>query len=155
MYRHTHPNDMVYVKLGRFPLYIEAAARCLQYWFRLRRQPLCRYSRKAYDMLYGLQERNSKAKTWVYHVKRLLCVNGFGYVWMYGEVGDERRFLQIFLKSLKDCFYQRWWTNISNSKRFDLYHRFKSTLQCERYLGCMQSRIYKTALARFRLLCQG
>ena len=70
---------------------------------------------------------------------------------MYGEVGDERRFLQIFLKSLKDCFYQRWWTNISNSKRFDLYHRFKSTLQCERYLGCMQSRIYKTALARFRL----
>ena len=24
------------------------------------------------------------------------------------------------------------------------------TLQCERYLGCMQSRIYKTALARFR-----
>ena len=72
-------------------------------------------------MLYGLQERNSKAKTWVYHVKRLLCVNGFGYVWMYREVGDERRFLHIFNKR-----------------------------QCERYLGCMQSKIYKTALARFR-----
>ena len=40
---------------------------------------------------------------------------------------------------------------LSNSERFDLYHCFKSTLQCERYLGCMQSRIYKTALARFRL----
>ena len=99
---------MVYVKLGRFPLYIEAAARCLQYWFRLRRQPLCRYSRRAYDMLYGLQERNSKAKTWVCHVKRLLCVNGFGYVWMYGEVGEERRFLHIFKERLKGCFYQRW-----------------------------------------------
>ena len=36
---------------------------------------------------------------------------------------------------------------ISNSERFDLYHCFKSTLQCERYLGCMQSRIYKSALA--------
>ena len=59
-------------------------------------------------------------------------------------------FCKYFKKSPKDCFYQRWWTNISNSKRFDLYHRFKSTLQCERYLGCMQSRIYKTALARFR-----
>ena len=104
MYRHTHPNDMVYVKLGRFPLYIQAAAR-LQYWFRLRRQPLCRYSRKAYDMLYGLQERISKAKTWVYRVKRLLCVNGFGYVGMYGEVGDERRFLHISKERLKDCFY--------------------------------------------------
>ena len=52
---HT-PSDMVYCLFR------------LQYWFSLRRQPLCRYSRKAY-------ERNSKAKTWVYHVKCLLCVN--------------------------------------------------------------------------------
>ena len=94
-------------------------------------------------MLYGLQERNSKAKTWVYHVKRLLCVNGFRYVWMYREVGDERLFLHIFKERLK-------WTHICNSEGFDLYHCFKSTLQCERYLGCMQSKIYKTALARFR-----
>ena len=147
---HT-PNDMVYGELGRFPLYIQAAARCLQYWFRIRRQPLCRYSRKAYDLLYGLQERNSKAKTWVYHVKRLLCVKGFGYVWMYGEAGDEKRFLHIFKERLKGCFYQRWWTHISNSERFDLYHCFKSTLQYERDLGCMQSRIHKTSLSRFRL----
>ena len=69
---------------------------------------------------------------------------------MYGEVGDERRFLHIFKERLKDCFYQRWWTHISNSERFHLYHCFKRTFQCERYLGCMQSRIYKTALARFR-----
>ena len=54
----------------------------------------------------------------------------------------------IYLR-LKSCFYQRWWTHIFNSERFDLCHCFKSTLQCERYLGCMQSRIYKTALARF------
>ena len=101
-------------------------------------------------MLYGLQERNSKAKTWVYHVKRLLCVKGFGYVWMYGEAGDEKRFLHIFKERLKGCFYQRWWTHISNSERFDLYHCFQSTLQCERDPGCMQSRIYKTALAQFR-----
>ena len=62
-------------------------------------------------------------------------------VWMYGEVGDKRRFLHIFKERLKDCFYQRWWAHISNSERFDLYHCFKSTLHCERYLGCMQSRI--------------
>ena len=60
-------------------------------------------------------------------------------VWMYGEVGDERRFLHIFKERLKDCFYQRWWAQISNSERFNLYHCFKSTLQCKRYLRCMQS----------------
>ena len=70
---------------------------------------------------------------------------------MYGGVGDERRFLYIFKERLKDGVYQCWWTHISNSERFDLYYCFKSTLQCESYLGCMQSRIYKTALARFRL----
>ena len=53
---HT-PNDMVYGELGRFPLYVQAAARCLQYWFRLRRQPLCRYSRKAYDMLWTTRKK--------------------------------------------------------------------------------------------------
>ena len=60
-------------------------------------------------------------------------------VWMYGEVGDERLFLHIFKERLKDCFYQRWWAQISNSERFNLYHCFKSTLQCKRYLRCMQS----------------
>ena len=63
---------------------------------------------------------------------------------------NDRFCIYIFFKRLKDSFYQRWWTHISNSERFDLYHCFKSTLQCERYLGCMQSRIYKTALARYR-----
>ena len=64
---------------------------------------------------------------------------------------NDRFCIYIFFKRLKDSFYQRWWTHISNSERFDLYHCFKSTLQCERYLGCMQSRIYKTALPRLRL----
>ena len=71
---------------------------------------------------------------------------------MYGKAGDEILFffLHILKERLKDCFYQRWWTHISNSERFDLYYCFKSTLQCERYLECMQSRVDKTAFARFR-----
>ena len=28
-------NDMIYGGLGRYPLYIEAAAKCIQYWFRV------------------------------------------------------------------------------------------------------------------------
>ena len=67
-----------------------------------------------------------------------------------GKLVSKDVFLHIFKERLKDCFYQRWWTHISNKERFDIYHCFKTTLQCERYLGCMQSRIYKTALARFR-----
>ena len=76
------PNDMVLGDLGRFPLLVISAARCIQYWFRLLKQPLNRYSRKAYDMLYNMQERDCNSKNWVAQIKFLLCCNGFGYVWM-------------------------------------------------------------------------
>ena len=39
---------------------------------------------------------------------------------------------------------------ISDCGRFSLYHCFKSSLQCKRYLESLQSRLYKTALAPFR-----
>ena len=32
------PNDMIYGELGRYPLYIEAAAKCIQYWFHVLKQ---------------------------------------------------------------------------------------------------------------------
>ena len=31
-------NDMIYGELGRYPLYIEAIANCIQYWFRVLKQ---------------------------------------------------------------------------------------------------------------------
>ena len=33
------PNDAVYGELGRHPLYITSAARCITYWIRLLKQP--------------------------------------------------------------------------------------------------------------------
>ena len=83
------PNDMVLGDLGRFSLFVVSAARCIQYWFRLLKQPLNRYSRKAYDMLYNMQERDCNSKNWFARIKFLLCYNGFGYVRMYGVVGNE------------------------------------------------------------------
>ena len=56
------PNDMVLGDLGRFPLFVNSAARCIQYWFRLMKQLLNRYSRKAYEMLYGMQERDCASR---------------------------------------------------------------------------------------------
>ena len=35
----TPPNDMICGELGGYPLYIEAAAKCIQYWFRVLKQP--------------------------------------------------------------------------------------------------------------------
>ena len=45
-------------------------------------------SRKAYEMLYGMQERDCASRTWVAQIKFILCYKGFGYVWMCGCVGS-------------------------------------------------------------------
>ena len=106
---------------------------------------------KTYAMLYGMQERDCTNRNWVAQIKFLLCYNGFGYVWMYGFVGNEKIFITKFKNRLKDCCCQRWFSHLAKSERFDLYSSFKNILECERYLEVIQSRVYKTVLARFRL----
>ena len=142
---------MVLGHLGRFPLFVNSAARCIQYWFRLRKQPLNRYSRKAYEMLYGMQDRDCASRTWVAQIKFLLCYNGFGYVWVYGCVGNEKLFITKFNNRLRDCCCQRWFSHLAKSERLHLYSCFKTILERERYLEVIQSRVYKTALTCFRV----
>ena len=122
------PNDMVLGDLGRFPLFVNSTARCVQYWFRFLKQPLNRYSRKAYKMLYGMQERECASRNWVAQIKFLLCYNGFGYVWMYGCVGNEKMFITKFKNRLRDCCCQIWLSYLAKSERFDPYSSFKGTL---------------------------
>ena len=93
---------MVLGELERFPLFVNNAARCIRYWFRLLKQPLNRYSRKAYDMLHNVQERDCNSENWMAQIKFLLCYNGFGYVWMYSGVGNEKMFMTEFKNRLGD-----------------------------------------------------
>ena len=104
-------------------------------------------------MLYGMQERDCASRNWVAQIKFLLCYNGFGYVWMYGCVGNEKMFITKLknCQGLRDCCCQRWFSHLAKSEWFDLYSCFKNILECERYLEVIQSRVYKTALARFRM----
>ena len=104
-------HDMVLGDLERFPLFINSAARCVEYWFRLLKKPLNRYSRKAYAMLYGMKERDCASRNWVAQIKFLLCYNGFDYVWMHGCVGNEKMFItkfkRLFLPEVVLSFGQR------------------------------------------------
>ena len=146
------PHDMVLGDLGRFSVFVNSAARCIQYWFRLVKQPLnCRYSRKAYEILYGMQEKDCASRNWVVHIKFLLCYNGFGYVWMYCCVGNEKMFIKTIKNRLRGCYCQRWFCHLAKSERFDLYISFKNVFERKKYLEVIQSRVYKTVLARFRM----
>ena len=60
------PNKMVYGDLGRYPMVITSAVRCVKYWLRITNLPDERLPKKAYNMLLYLQDLGKK--TWAYQV---------------------------------------------------------------------------------------
>ena len=90
-------------------------------------------------------------ENWVTHVKALLCDCGFGLVWLYGGVVDEKSFLREFKDRLRANFGQRWFAHLQESARFGVYHSFKNCIGREPYLDTIRVSIYRTALARFRM----
>ena len=87
------PNKMIYGDLGRYSMSITSAVRCVKYWLRITNLPDERLPKKAYNMLLYLQDLGRK--TWAYHVKELLCRNGFGDVWLQQNVGHLNGFVSV------------------------------------------------------------
>ena len=114
------PNKMIYGDLGRYPMFITSAVRCVKYWLRITNLPDERLHQKAYNMLLYLQDLGKK--TWTYHVKELLCRNGFGDVWLQQNVGHLNRFVSVF----RDCW-------ISSSKTGVLVSLQKNALNFIRF----------------------
>ena len=54
------PNKMIYGDLGRYPMFITSAVRCVKYWLRIVNLPDERLPQKAYNMLLYLLGK----KTW-------------------------------------------------------------------------------------------
>ena len=67
-------------------------------------------------------------ENWASRVKRMLYMNGFGYVWENQHVENENEFLTSFTRRHKDQFLQNWSENIENSSKLVLYKQFKLRL---------------------------
>ena len=87
------PNDVIYGELGRCPLCISVTVRFIKFWLIPLRQAGNLYSKKAYKMLFVMQNRGST--TWVSHVKSILCENGFERVWLFGCGNDTFFFTEL------------------------------------------------------------
>ena len=70
---------------------------------------------------------------------------------MYGEVGNEKKFIAEFKSRLRDCFCQEWFSHLDNSTHFQLYSCFKTCLEREKYVNWIHASNYLKTLARFRL----
>ena len=112
------PNDLLYGELGRYPIHINSNLRSIRYWLKLIRMEENRLPYKTYKM-YDLDK---KGKTnWVSSIRKVLCTNGFAFVWDFQSVGHVASFLKVFKQRLIDCRWQNWNSHIDSSDRFSLY----------------------------------
>ena len=104
--------------------------------------------KKAYSMLFFFQTVGQE--NWASKVKRMLYVNGFGYVWENQHVENKSEFLNFFTRRLKGQFLQYWSESIENSSKLVLYKQFKLSFGYEYYLDIVNIRKFRNALATFR-----
>ena len=66
---------------------------------------------------------------WLTHIKKILCTNGFPYVWENQGVANENQFLCLFEHRSKDIFIQECLlvSDISLSPRCRMYKEIKGT----------------------------
>ena len=136
------PNDVVLGELGRLPLYTQYMPRCIKFWLKVIRSRN-RYTKSCYDIIKRLDDIGKI--TWASHVKIILFSNGFGHVWLAQEVANEDIFLSMLSTRIRDAAKQNWYSNIPNT-----YCTYKFNFGAELYLGIVEWRRHRVALARLR-----
>ena len=97
-----------------------------------------------------LYQQDLGKKTSAYHVKDLLCRNGFGDVWLQQNVGHLNRFVSILKQRLLDQFQQDWSDSITSNERSEFYSIFKHSIHTEKYIDFIQLRCFREAYIQFR-----
>ena len=100
---------------GRFPMFIGAAKRAVKYWCKITKMGDHRLVKKAYNMQKFLD--NTGQTNWCSGIRKLLCSNGFGYIWYNQSVLNERSFFKSFVQKLKDQYIQEWQSLINDSSK--------------------------------------
>ena len=83
-------NNAVMGDLGRYPLYINTAKRCMKYWLRILKLPNHRYPELCYEMLKFYVSNGYK--NWVTDIRNNLYMNGYSYIWEAQSANNERLF---------------------------------------------------------------
>jgi hypothetical protein len=144
-------NIAVLGELGRLPLCTHYMVRCVKYWLKIVCMQEDRYPKAAYNMLYELDRVGRK--TWASQVKNLLCMHGFGIVWLCQDVGNHGLFMSEFKQRVSDHYRQMWFDGKSSSPKLVYYDQFKGLLEPAKYLSCVVRKDFRIALTRYRISC--
>lgn len=133
---------------GRYPIYIDYYCRCIKYWIKLTRMSNNRYPYHCYKMLRRLDVTGRI--TWATRVKEILFYFGFGYAWIYENIGDVKLFMKLFKQRLVDCSKQDWHRQINNSSKAHYYRYYMTNLTLANYISYKIPLKFRIALSRLR-----
>ena len=143
-------NNKVYSETGRYPISITHNIRCLKYWFKIKQLDQSRLTHQSYICLLNMCHKGHQ--NWVSMIKDILFTNGYGIVWIMGEVGNKALFLRNFKQTLIDKFMQGWSAKMSTDEHCTFYFSFKSVIETELYLKNHHMKLaLRNILAKFRL----
>ena len=135
-------NVAAWGECGRYPLYVRYHIKRIKYWMKLLNMTSDRYPKHAYNMLY-----NFNRLCWSYnmgnkHKAIIIFLYGFGFLWISQNIGKT-----TFKQRLIDCSKQNWYGKIEITDKLYTYATFKSLLEEEKYLNCINGNKYKVALS--------
>ena len=108
---------MVYGECGKVPLAIKIKVRMISYWTRLISMQERSLNHIMYNILFKLDRHNTYSAKWITAIKNILNECGLSYIWRTQTFTSEL-WLKNFIESiLKDQFYQKWASDISNSNK--------------------------------------
>ena len=98
-------NNIVYYELGRTNMQCVRYVRIAKYWLKIMKCNDTRFTKIVYNVLL-CDAQNGKVN-WVSRIKNLLETLGFGHVWLYQSVENDKLFFRIFNQRIRDKYGQR------------------------------------------------
>ena len=141
-------NNAILGDLGRYPMYINAAKRCIKYWLKVLNSGENRYIKLCYNML--LYYDRLGYRNWVTEVRNNLYRNGFGYIWEAQFVENQQLFINAYVQRLKDQYIQNWMNQCSLNTKLRCYKDFKQSFELEPYISVIVVSKFRTCMALFR-----
>ena len=147
----TTLNEFLYGELGRLPLCYTRYSRIVKYWFKILESPDNRLIKRVYCIQRNHIENDGNVTNWVSLLRDLLCVHGFGHVWLNQGVGSINCFMMVFKQRMKDVYYQSWNATIRDSRKAITYKHIVEGFRPQFYLSNIRIPKYRHAMTKLRL----
>ena len=140
-------NAAVMSECERYPLYIKTQMRCLKYWLKIIVMPENRLVKQCYNMLKHF-DMNGQTN-WVSNFRRMLSLNGFGYLWERQHVTNNTMLIRQFHQRLKDQYLQKWHNQVQESSKLYFYKLLKSSYCLDNCISVLNIRKFRYFLYVF------